>query len=416
MKTTSIYISIFLFIFFTDGYSAENKQQKPTMVFNLDYNDMLKIRKDLKKNNSEFKVAYSQIIAKADSLLNQEPFKVTDGDIPPTGDVHDFYCIGKYSFPNPNTPTGLPYIRKDGVVNPEARGYKYDLGRYEQTVSRVNTLALAWFYSGDEKYAAKASDFLRVWFIDTETRMNPSFECASALPGVHKGMAIGIIFGAQLVNFLDHVQLLTQSKSWTNVDNNGLKKWFNDYAQWLLTSKFGKEESRAINNHGTWYSAQIAAAAIYNNNTGLAKQMIDKGKIQLVEQLAMNTRDFPDGAMPHEMKRNQSFLYSLFGLEGFCALAGCGKAINYDLWHFTAENGANMKTSFDFLTPYLLEKQPWPYQSLEDPKNLMDRALHIVRLAAKEFKTCELIKTQKHLQQYTVNDPYKWLESKNYFR
>src|SRR5690606_8252225 len=237
---------------------------EPTMFFNLDYRDMLAIKKDLKTDQDKIKKAYSHLMMQADSIWSQIPQKVIDGDLPPTGDPHDFFTIGKYAHPNPETPDGLPYIRKDGMVNPEAFTDRYDLGRFEQTTNRVCSLALAWFYSDDEKYAAKAAEFLRVWFINPETRMNPNFECAAALPGVYNGMAIGIIFGARLVNFLDHVQLLTLSESWTETDNNNLKKWFDEYLIWLMTSDFGVIESRADdNNHGTWYAAQVAAAAIY---------------------------------------------------------------------------------------------------------------------------------------------------------
>ena len=400
------------------GITAGLREQQiaPTMHFNLDYNDMLSIKEDIRSGNKKMQWAYAEIITISDSLLYEEPYKVTDGDLPPTGDPHDFFTIGKYAFPNPDTPDGMPYIRKDGMINPEARGDKYDLARYEQTTARVSTLALAWFYSGNERYAQKAAEFLRVWFINPESRMNPNFECAAALPGVYNGMAIGIIFGARLVDFIDYVQLLSLSESWTEEDNNNLKKWFADYADWLLHSKFGMEESRAKNNHITWYLAQIAAAAIYNDNVGLAKKMIDKGRQQIALQIAMNDSVCPDGSMPYELKRNQSFLYSLYGLEGFCALAGCGNVIDYDLWHYQTEDGRGMKTAFMFLEPYLSGTQSWPYKSLAPVDSLMPNALHILRLASKKFKTEGLIKAQNNVLKYVDNDPYKWLESKNYLQ
>ena len=401
---------------FAENVCATNeKQTHPKMLFNLNYNDMLNIKTELSEGKPEIVNAYSQIILMADSMLNLPPLKVTDGDMPPSGNPHDIFTIGKYAFPNPNTPDGMPYIRKDGVINEEAYGYKYDLARYDRTIERVNVLSLAWFYSGNEKYADKAAEFLRVWFLNSETKMNPNFNCAAALPGVYDGMAIGIIFGVKLIDFLDHVQLLTLSDSWTNTDNTALKTWFNEYAEWLLTSKFGIEESRAKNNHGSWYSAQVAAAAVYNGNVELAKQMIDKGKTQIAELIEMNNNAYPNGAMPHELRRNQSFLYSLYGLESFCALAGCGAAIGYDLWHFETPDGRGIKVAFEFLVPYLLEKKQWTYESLRPTEELMPKALHIVRQAAAAYKTADLIAAQEHVQQYAKDDPLKWLERKNYY-
>lgn len=386
------------------------------LSFNLDYKDMSELKAELHDGTSPWKEAYGKLIACADSLLKEKPYKVTDGAVPPTGDVHDFFTIGKYAFPNPNTPDGMPYIRKDGMVNPEARGEKYDLDRYEQTTDRVKTLALAWFYSDDERYAEKAVEFLRVWFLEPQTKMNPHFECAAALPGVHDGMAIGIIFGARLVDLLDFVRLLSLSDSWTDEDDAALQEWFAEYAEWLQTSKFGKEESKAKNNHITWYLAQIAASAAYNGDEELVKEMIDKGRQQIALQIAMNDSIHPDGSMPLELKRNQSFLYSLYGLEGFCALAGCGKVMGYDLWHYETEDGRGMRAAFEFLAPYLSGEKEWPFESLADTDSIMPNAIHIVRQATKQFTTESLLKAQDYLSRYLSNDPYRCLESKNHVR
>ncbi len=66
-------------------------------------------------------------------------------------------------------PNGLPYMRKDGIRNPEIykitdRSY---LGKLE-TASR--TLSLAWYLTGEEKYAEKAAALLSTWFLDEGTK------------------------------------------------------------------------------------------------------------------------------------------------------------------------------------------------------------------------------------------------------
>ena len=407
---SSVVTCLFLFYNCTSG-----EHETLTFFFNMNYSDMQKMKKSIEEEDCGIiKCAYSGLVAQADSIMSLLPHKVIDGDTPPSGDAHDFFSIGKYAFPNAESLDGLPYVRIDGIINPEVRGAKYDLGRYEETLERINILALAWFYSEKEKYAAKAVEFLRIWFLDEETKMNPNFECAAALPGVYDGMPIGIIFGARLVDFLDHVQLLALSDSWTECDEVRLKTWFAEYAQWLLTSQFGIEESRAGNNHGSWYAAQVAASAIYSGNIKLAKLMIDRGKTQLSEQIALHHPEYPDGSLPREIIRNQSFLYSLFGLEGFCALAGCGNAIHEDLWHYETVNGRSMRLAFSFLLPYLLEEEIWPYPSIQSPQSLFPKALHMVRQAAREYQTEDLIAAQNHILRYVKDDPCKYLECGNY--
>ena len=49
----------------------------------------------------------------------------------------------------------------------------YDRNPLGRMYAAINTLSLAFFYSDDEKYAAKAVHIIRSWFLDDATRMNP---------------------------------------------------------------------------------------------------------------------------------------------------------------------------------------------------------------------------------------------------
>src|SRR5207302_521491 len=56
----------------------------------------------------------------ADDALTAGPWAVTDKtQVPPSGDKHDYLSQAPYWWPNPNTPDGCPYIRKDGQRNPD---------------------------------------------------------------------------------------------------------------------------------------------------------------------------------------------------------------------------------------------------------------------------------------------------------
>ena len=110
---------------------------------------------------------------------------------------------------------------------------------------RVVTLSLAWYFTDDEKYAAKAAEFLRAWFLDEDTRMNPNLEYAQMVPGVNggKGRSYGVLDAYSFVEMLDAVALLEQSDSFTVQDSQRLKAWFSDLLDWMLTSTQGVEES-----------------------------------------------------------------------------------------------------------------------------------------------------------------------------
>lgn len=387
--------------------SAKSKS-KPTLI-SLNYNDLLKNKKDLEAGKSEISAAYKKIIAKADAILKKEPLKVTDGTIPPSGNKNTFFTIARYAWPNPNTNDGMPYITKDGYVNKESLGENYDLDRYNNTVFNVIYLTTAWFYSGDEKYAKKASELLRVWFINPETRMTPDFEYAGGLPGVYTGTFSGIIYGVVMVNMVDYVNLLTLSDSWTKTDNEALKKWFSEYTQWLLTSEFGKKEGSTTNNHSVYYCTQVASFSIYNNDISTTKMIIEQGKKLIDQQIAK------DGSLPRELNRNRSFHYSLYGLKAFCVLADCANVIGEDLWNYQTADGRGIKTAIDFILPYIVREKEWTLPNIsDDDDDTRTNAIVFIRPAAKAYKTKELQKVEKYITSISSNESEKiWLLGRN---
>ena len=159
-------------------------------VWNRDHLDLVKSQLE----TPMYGAAYRTLLDDADSLLDVAPLSVTMKELKsPSGNKHDYVSLARYFHPNPETPDHLPYIEKDGVTNPEI--YKWDRGRLGQTANRVATLALAWHFSGDQRYAEKAAQLLRAWFIDKNTRMNPNLEYAQMIPGVNggKGRSFGVL-------------------------------------------------------------------------------------------------------------------------------------------------------------------------------------------------------------------------------
>ncbi|ANH81681.1 hypothetical protein A8C56_12425 [Niabella ginsenosidivorans] len=375
-------------ILFIGSSFGQTKSNEPNCV-TFSYNDLLAIRKSINARKSEYLPSYKHLLANADRLLKTKPEKVTDGDLPPTGDVHDYYTIGKFSWRNPNTPNGMPYIRGDGKYNEEAFGDRFDLSRFDKTVSNINTLALAWFYSGNEKYASKARELLRIWFIDPETRMNPNMKCASALPGVYDGMALGIIFTVSLIEMTDHVQLLRLSKSWDNSSDNDLRKWFADYNAWLKTSDFGKEEKAGKNNHGTWYSAQIISYSLFSGTSDDIDKEFDLAKEKLSSQV------MPNGDLPLETKRVEGFHYFIYGLKAFNVLANGLQKFGYDLWAYQTPDHKTLALPYKFIIPYITGEKAWTTGGVIEVK--ATEQILMLKQASEKYDLPEIKKAIGHL-------------------
>jgi hypothetical protein len=131
--------------------------------------------------------ALADLLTDADKALKNGPYSVVfKSKLPPSGDKHDYMSVGPYWWPDPSKPDGLPYIRKDGVINPERYTIK-DLNYHQALCKDVYILGLAWFYTGRSKYAAHAAKLLHAWFIDPATKMNPHLNYGQAIPGITEG-------------------------------------------------------------------------------------------------------------------------------------------------------------------------------------------------------------------------------------
>src|SRR5262249_55125486 len=151
------------------------------------------VRERISHGDKQFQPALDALRRDADRALDGRPFSVVNKDaIPPSGDKHDYLSFAPYWWPNPQTKDGLPYIQRDGERNPDI--YKVrnrsDLGAMSDT---VETLALTYYLTGDDKFAGRARILIRGWFIEPETRMNPNFEFAQAVRGMNTGRGLGLI-------------------------------------------------------------------------------------------------------------------------------------------------------------------------------------------------------------------------------
>lgn len=305
-----------------------------------------------------YATAYQHLIKEAEKRMTQAPLSVMAKEkTAVSGDKHDYLSLSRYFWPDPTKEDGLPYVSRDGVSNPELE--KLDRPKVAAMANGVTTLSLAWFFSGDERYAQKAVEMLRVWFLDKATRMNPNMNYAQIVPGLYdgKGRCYGVIDAYSFVEMLDAVQLLEQSKSFPKKDSKALKAWFSKFLNWILTSPQGIEEGNQPNNHSTARDVQVVAYASYVGNK---KVMNDCLSAFYEKRIKAQVR--PDGSQPQELRRTLAFGYSQYNLSHIIDVMLMARHAGYQM-----EGLDLVEKAADFLVPYMGKKvEEWPYKQISE--------------------------------------------------
>src|SRR5947209_6906505 len=212
---------------------AQTSQGTLPRVFLLDAQRLSETRRSILSGNKSFDTALQKLEADARKALKSGTFSVINKEATPlSGDKHDYMSQAPYFWPDPKSPNGLPYIRRDGERNPEINKIT-DHRTMDQMVDAVETLALAYYFKNDEAYAAKAVQLLRAFFLEEKTRMNPNLQYAQFIPGVNTGRGIGLIETRGLTEVVDAIGLLSDSKALTEADRRGLMDWFTKFLNWM---------------------------------------------------------------------------------------------------------------------------------------------------------------------------------------
>lgn len=351
MKTTYCFLFLFCLLQLKMLAQAPN-----TLIMNASH--LVQVKKKLEQKDPSTLQLVSELKKRADALLNMKPVSVMDKAFtPPSGNRHDYMSQAPYFWYDSTKPNGIPYIRRDGQHNPEIkkitdRTYIGDL----ENATRM--LALAWYLTGEEKYAAKASSLIRYWFFDEATKMNPNLKYAQGIPGITDGRGIGIIESRTLTGIADAAGLLAGSPSWTTTDTKQLQGWYKQYLHWMLNSKNGNEEHHWKNNHGTWFYVQAIDFALFTGDGNKALELVNESKKRLDSQLTK------EGKFPLELERTNALGYSTFVTSAWFQVATLAEKVGVDLWHYKTNTGASLQTAVDWLMPYALREKKWTYQQI----------------------------------------------------
>jgi hypothetical protein len=296
----------------------------------------------------------SEALAAAKKYLTDRPITITSASSPRSaGGKHDYFSEGDYWWPDPKDANG-PYIQRDGMSNPDNfTAHRHALIRLGV---QVPALTAAWIVTRDRQYANHAVEHLRAWFLNPDTLMNPNLQFAQAIHGRTTGRGTGIIDTIHLVEVVRSIPHLSESKALSPAEDQGLKKWFGQYLEWLTTSKNGQDERDAKNNHGTWWVAQVAAFATFTGSE-LTNYCGERYKTVLIPNQVAT-----DGTLPEELRRTKPYNYCLFDLAGLTTICQTLSSAQDNLFAFALTDGRGYGQAMASMFPYIQNKASWPHQ------------------------------------------------------
>ena len=356
-----------------------------------------------------------RIMRAANEYLSQTPVTITASSSPRSqGGKHDYFSEGDYWWPDPKNPSG-PYIRRDGYSDPA------NFNDHREALIRLSlqvpALVGAWLITHDVRYARHAALHLRAWFLDPATRMNPSLDFAQAIFGITPGRGTGVIDTLHLIEVSRATRHLEKAGVFSSAEYGALHDWFAQYLDWMCTSKNGKEEEIAKNNHGACWVAQAAAFAALTGNAQATALCRDRFKNNLLpDQLAAS------GSFPLELARTKPYSYSLFDLDVLaiiCQIVSSEDNSPDDLWQYSFPAGIGYKKAVDFMFPFIQDKSKWPYahdvEYFDDLPNRQPSLLFAGR-AYREPKYIALWrtlpadpKTAEIIRNFPIRQPLLWV-------
>ena len=204
----------------------------------------------------------------------------------------------------------------------------------EDSTNAMIVLAQFYLFSGDEKYASKATQIANAW---TGSLMDLANEQALYQAGwemLVMAMAAG---------------MLDDYPGWESGEKRAFQDWLNERTWYIIA------RNDSLNNHQYWMAAQAAAVGIVSNDSGLLKWAV------AVYRKAIAADISEDGHMPQETARGElGMFYQNFALEALVLVAEMAEHQGIDLWDYSFK-GKDLKLAIDYLFNFLDAAQEWPW-------------------------------------------------------
>ncbi|KAG6840396.1 hypothetical protein C0991_006991 [Blastosporella zonata] len=304
--------------------------------------------------------AQATILQWAEDSATGGPWSVTQKNVTaPSGDIHDYMSWAPYWWPDCSsvgnttelTPeqiwTTCPYVSRDGKFNPDGRLIN-DVGNFQSLSDAVlyNSIAFALTSNSSSSYSQTTVNYIKTWFLDDATKMNPNLNYAQMErgPDGQIGSHTGILDLKGMAKVVTAIEILrkTNCTDWTSDLDNEMNTWTTQYIAWLESATISLEEEAAPNNHGTfWYNQVAALKILVGDNAGALNVTTTYFATQYMSQITSTGEQ--------ATVRTRPYHYHAYNLAAMITNARLSTYLgDASVWNKTTNEGSTIKTALDF--------------------------------------------------------------------
>lgn len=305
------------------------------------------IKQKVKSGQQPWTFAYNSLMSKANNALNIDSagFSVTyGGNISPCGDNHDFWIDSGYS-----------------AID------TYDRDALKQMAFAVRHLGLAYALdiSGNEsirnRYANKAILLIKIWAINSNTKMNPWFTSCHGESERNRQLRVSIV--QNIPSMFYGASMIWNYVGWNLLDREKFRSWIismiNSGKKWCSCNNF--EDSRIIflGTAASLIGDTITLNYVFNR----WKSMLNGGSICGIN--VSNTHITNKGEMRYEIyagyctpARPNALHYSTHALSQYTLVAEIARHYGVNLYQYKNIYGIGIEKAFDFYANYLKTYNP----------------------------------------------------------
>ena len=248
-----------------------------------------------------------------------------------------------------------PDIRTAGAAGAPAM-FRAHAKALRDMSATVACLCAASLLTNDPRYAARASEHLRVALLSTANRINPQFDLAGCAPGTMTGAPVGIVDLVPLAELARAVSFIYNDASMTAEEWEAVTAWFRSAQSWLNSNRAALI-ARDTKDHraSAWLLIASAFARLLRDENGVE----DCRKLFRKPTLRNQVR--ADGVFPQEVATPNPYRNTLMNFD---LLAGACQLLHspFDpLWPFELIDGVGMWIVSAYLYPLIAHPERWPF-------------------------------------------------------